>query len=109
MCMTWSWYLSVDFQCFTIGTIILVIWTNNKWIAGAIFSIIFLAASFYNGLMGYVLDFQFQLDVEFDTINIMYTALWSRICGYFCGIICGWYLSTYERKLKLSKVGFLCS
>lgn len=104
MCMSWSWYLSVDFQCFTIGTIILVIWTNNKWIASAIFSVIFMAATFYNGYMGYILNYQFSLDVEFETINILYTSLWSRICGYFCGIICGWYLSTYERKMKLSKV-----
>lgn len=106
MCLSWSWYLSVDFQCFTIGTIILVIWTNNKWIAGSIFSVIFLAASFYNGFLGYKENLQFTLDVEFATLDVLYTALWSRISGYFVGIICGWYLSTYERKLSLSKVSF---
>lgn len=104
MCLSWSWYLSVDFQCFTIGTIILIIWTNNKWIAGSIFSIIFLVATFYNGFLGFTLNMQFTLDMEFETINVMYTALWSRICGYFVGMICGWYLSVYQRKLKLSEV-----
>lgn len=107
MCMSWSWYLSVDFQCFTIGTVILIIFTNNKWIAGFIFSLIFIGSTVYNGINGYLLNLQFSLDVEFATINILYTSLWSRICGYFCGIICGWYLSVFERKMKLSRVGVL--
>lgn len=106
VCLSWSWYLSVDFQCFTIGTIILIIFTNNKWIAGSIFSAIFLGATFYNGYLGYMLNYQFTLDVEFQTINVFYTALWSRISGYFVGIICGWYLSVYERKLSLSWVSW---
>lgn len=107
--MSWSWYLSVDFQCFTIGTIILVIWTNNKWIAGSIFSAIFIAASFYNGFLGYAFNYQFTLDVEYGTLNVLYTAIWSRISGYFVGIICGWYLSVYERNMNLSKVRLLSS
>lgn len=104
MCLSWSWYLSVDFQCFTIGTVILIIWTNNKWIAGSIFSVIFMGATLYNGFLGYTLNYQFTLDVEFETINVLYTALGSRINGYFVGMICGWYLSVYERKTSLSQV-----
>lgn len=104
MCLSWSWYLSVDFQCFAIGTILLVIWSNNKWIAGALFTSLFMGSTFYIAYIGYVTHYQFTLDVFFATVDTLYTSLWVRIPVYFVGMIGGWYLSIFNRKLPMKQV-----
>ncbi|XP_055708225.1 nose resistant to fluoxetine protein 6-like isoform X2 [Phlebotomus papatasi] len=103
ICLTWSWYLSVDLQCFAITTLCLVIWSRSQRLATAIFIVIFLTATFFNSYLGYVLNFDFMYDVEFNSIDFLYTPVWSRIPVYFCGVLAGWFLSTFNRKLYLKR------
>ncbi|GAB0098619.1 nose resistant to fluoxetine protein 6-like [Sergentomyia squamirostris] len=103
LCLTWSWYLSVDLQCFAITTVCLIIWSHSQRLATAIFIGIFLAATLFNSYLGYILNFDFTYDVEFSSIDLLYTPVWSRIPTYFCGVLAGWILSTFQRKLYLKK------
>ncbi|XP_059620324.1 nose resistant to fluoxetine protein 6-like [Phlebotomus argentipes] len=103
ICLTWSWYLSVDLQCFIITTLCLVIWSRSQRLATALFIVIFLTATFFNSYLGYVLNFDFKYDVEFNSIDFLYTPVWSRIPVYFCGVLAGWFLSTFNRKLYLKR------
>uniref|UniRef100_A0A1B0CEN1 Acyltransferase 3 domain-containing protein n=1 Tax=Lutzomyia longipalpis TaxID=7200 RepID=A0A1B0CEN1_LUTLO len=103
LCLTWSWYLSVDLQCFAITTLCLIIWSRWQRLATAIFIVIFLAATFFNTYLGYAIGFDFMYDVEFNSIDFLYTPVWSRIPVYFCGVLAGWFLSTFNRKLYLKR------
>lgn len=81
MCMTWSWFLAADFQCFCLTSLLLVVYTKwvrrksfgnilelfitiNVWIlsryrkvAISIFVFLFTAASIYTGYLGYALKY----------------------------------------------------
>lgn len=46
----------------------------------------------------------FRLDIQYSTIDYLYTPTYTRIGPYFVGVYAGWFLSQYERKLNISKV-----
>lgn len=48
--------------------------------------------------------FSHRLDVQYKTIDYLYTPTYTRIGAYFIGVYVGWYLSHYERKLDIQKV-----
>lgn len=104
MCMSWSWYLSVDFQCFTISSLLLILATKFKKISLGLFGAIFAVATAYNGYIGYQTSYSFTLDSQYKTIDQLYTPTGSRIGPYFIGVFVGWFLSHYDRNLSLSKV-----
>lgn len=104
MCMSWSWYLSVDFQCFTISSLLLITATKFKKISLGLFGAIFAVATAYNGYIGYQTSYSFTLDSQYKTIDQLYTPTGSRIGPYFIGVFVGWFLSHYDRNLSLSKV-----
>lgn len=60
MCMTWSWYLSVDFQCFIISTILLNLYRKLPRISITLFIILFIASTIINGYLGYLHKFAFS-------------------------------------------------
>lgn len=48
--------------------------------------------------------FSHRLDVQYETIDYLYTPTYTRIGAYFIGVVAGWYLSHYDRKMNISKV-----
>lgn len=48
-----------------------------------------------------------RLDVQYETIDYLYTPTYTRIGAYFIGVLAGWYLSHYDRKMDISKVFML--
>lgn len=45
-----------------------------------------------------------RLDVQYKTIDYLYTPTYTRIGAYFIGVFAGWFLSRYDRKLDIEKV-----
>lgn len=45
-----------------------------------------------------------RLDVQYETIDYLYTPTYTRVGAYFIGVFAGWYLSHYDRKMDISKV-----
>ncbi|XP_031618020.1 nose resistant to fluoxetine protein 6-like [Contarinia nasturtii] len=103
MCMTWSWFLAADFQCFCLTSFLLVIYTKKPKVAVSIFVLLFVSASLYTGYLGYVLKYSLTLDVQYNVVDYLYTPTYTRIGAYFIGVYAGWFLSAKDRKLNIKK------
>lgn len=103
MCMISTWYLSVDFQCFLITMILLLVFLKYPKTAVGLFSAVFIAACSYSGYIGYREGFSFKLDVQFNTIDTLYYPTYTRLGGYLVGVLGGYYFVNLNREKKLTK------
>ncbi|XP_055322373.1 nose resistant to fluoxetine protein 6-like isoform X2 [Sitodiplosis mosellana] len=103
MCMTWSWFLAADFQCFCLTSLLLVIYTKKPKVAISMFVLLFVSASIYTGYLGYALKYSLTLDVQYHLVDYLYTPTYTRIGAYFIGVYAGWFLSAKDRKLNIKK------
>ncbi|XP_063697561.1 nose resistant to fluoxetine protein 6-like [Culicoides brevitarsis] len=104
MCMTNSWYLSADFQCFLITIILLVLSLRFPKTSIFGFVLVFLGSCIYSGYVGWTENFSYLLDVQFNSIDTLYYPTYTRIGGYLVGVFSGWLFVKLDEDLKLNKV-----
>lgn len=79
MCISWSWYLSADFQCFIASLMLLVLSMKFPKTAFGLFVGIFIGCCAFSGILGWQDEFSFLLDVQFNTVDTLYYPTWVRI------------------------------
>ncbi|KAL1506261.1 hypothetical protein ABEB36_005655 [Hypothenemus hampei] len=86
MCLSWSWYLSVDMQFFAIGSFLLLLSIIHfKTAAGLLGFMIFIqiAATTFKS---YSLGFIPTLDDQLEHLDAIYDLPWNRIGPYLVGV-----------------------
>ncbi|XP_018569291.2 nose resistant to fluoxetine protein 6-like [Anoplophora glabripennis] len=104
MCMSWSWYLSLDTQLFTVTTLLLILSTVVfKLSAAAVVSLILttiIATAWKCYSIGYIPTMDEQL-VQMDAI---YDLPWNRMGPYLIGVVTAYILKVkLDNKLTLTK------
>ncbi|KAJ8972707.1 hypothetical protein NQ317_014741 [Molorchus minor] len=105
MCLSWSWYLSLDTQFFTITTFLAILsLTAFKVTAAVTFLLIFtgIGATIYKS---YSIGYIPTLDEQLLQLDAIYDLPWNRIGPYLVGAITGYLLQVHlQHKLALTKV-----
>ncbi|XP_070499419.1 nose resistant to fluoxetine protein 6-like [Chironomus tepperi] len=104
MCLSWSWYVSTDFQLFIIASIILAISMKNMKLSALISFIIVAICSMYSGYVGIQQSFAFSLDVQYKSVDELYTKPYTRAAQYITGVWAGYYLSKVNRQWRVRKM-----
>ncbi|KAG5676993.1 hypothetical protein PVAND_006784 [Polypedilum vanderplanki] len=104
MCLSWSWYVSTDFQLFIISSIILAISARNFKLSVILTLIIAVTCSIYSGHIGLQQSFGFSLDNQYRSIDELYTKPYTRAAQYLAGTWTGFYLSKINRQWGIRKI-----
>lgn len=104
MCLSWSWYLSIDTQGFILSTFILILSTIHfKTAAGLIITgvlINIVAGTYTSYSIGYIPT----MDNQLAFLDKLYDLPWLRSGPYFIGVIAGYILKVrLQDKLVLKK------
>ncbi|XP_018364835.1 PREDICTED: nose resistant to fluoxetine protein 6-like [Trachymyrmex cornetzi] len=103
MCSPWSWYLSCDMQFFIIGLALLILSTVYFYVAVVILSTILIASVILSGYISYIYEFVPTLDEQYRLVDILYIVPWMRIGPYIIGMITGYIIKRFNKKIALKK------
>uniref|UniRef100_A0A336MFI4 CSON000340 protein n=1 Tax=Culicoides sonorensis TaxID=179676 RepID=A0A336MFI4_CULSO len=98
MCMSWSWYLSVELQCFTVGILLMMIYYKNKALGLILSFLTFKFSLFVTSMKAIRANYALSLDVQYHTLDLLYTPFWTRIGAYVIGMLSGHYLAIQRTK-----------
>ncbi|XP_011704081.1 PREDICTED: nose resistant to fluoxetine protein 6-like [Wasmannia auropunctata] len=103
MCMSWSWYLSVDMQFFVIAVALLILSTICFYMAAFILGALLIGSIAFSGYLSYIYEYTPTLDEQYRLLDELYIPPWVRISPYIIGIITGYILTQLKGKLVLKK------
>ncbi|VEN47335.1 unnamed protein product [Callosobruchus maculatus] len=104
MCLSWSWYLSLDTQAFMVATFLLILSTIAFKIA-AVFTILLVIGNIAAvSMKSYSIGYIPTMDEQFAQLDAIYDLPWHRIGPYLVGLITAYFLKVQlENKLNLQK------
>ncbi|XP_039313485.1 uncharacterized protein LOC113003453 [Solenopsis invicta] len=109
MCMNWSWYLSVDMQCYTINLMVLILSTIYFNGAVTILGALLISSIILTGYISYAYEYVPALNELYRHADILYIPPWMRINSYIIGVITGYILIKLNNNLLWKKkVIILC-
>ncbi|KAK5649569.1 hypothetical protein RI129_000598 [Pyrocoelia pectoralis] len=104
MCLSWSWYLSVDTQFFLVSTFLLILSTICFKTAVALLVICVVISISITGYSSYAIGYIPSMDEQFAQLDAIYDFPWNRIGPYLIGVVTGYILTIkLEGKLNLKK------
>ncbi|XP_076627065.1 nose resistant to fluoxetine protein 6 [Colletes latitarsis] len=102
LCLTWSWYLSDDTQFFIYGTLLLLISITHFNFALAVGIVTFITSIVATGYIAYTIDYIPLIDIQFQTLSLLYIPPLLRIGPFLLGMATAHLLAKWEYKLELS-------
>ncbi|XP_063912546.1 nose resistant to fluoxetine protein 6-like [Zophobas morio] len=105
MCLSWSWYLSVDTQFFAIATFLLILSTTKFKTSATITVLLIVVNIFATTYKSYSIKYIPTMDDQLTQLDAIYDLPWNRIGPYLVGVITAYiFVVKLERKLKLTKI-----
>ncbi|XP_018308518.1 nose resistant to fluoxetine protein 6, partial [Mycetomoellerius zeteki] len=101
MCLSWSWYLSNDMQFFIIGQALLILSTVYFYVTVVILGIILIGSIILSGYVSYIYGFVPTLDEQNRLADVLYFPPWIRIGPYIIGMITGYIIVRFNKKIAL--------
>ncbi|EGI64402.1 Nose resistant to fluoxetine protein 6 [Acromyrmex echinatior] len=105
-CLVWSWYLSSDMQFFIIGLALLILSTVYFYVAVVILCTILIASIILSGYISYIYEYVPTLDEQYRLLDVLYFPPWIRIGPYIIGMITGYIIRRFNKKIILKKVKY---
>lgn len=117
LCLSWSWYIANDMQYFIFGTILLMLYTWQSFVALGVGGLTLLACIVSNAYLVYVLDYVPSVDDVHRTLTALYMRPWLRIGPFLVGMATAIIIDKLNYKAQLSKrnvaigwtLGVLCN
>ncbi|XP_043253992.1 nose resistant to fluoxetine protein 6-like [Colletes gigas] len=106
LCLTWSWYLSDDTQFFIFGTLLLLISITHFNFALTAGIVTFIASIVATGYVAYTIDYVPLIDIQFQTLSLLYIPPLLRIGPFLIGMATAHLLAKWDYKLELSNKAF---
>ncbi|KYN12525.1 Nose resistant to fluoxetine protein 6 [Trachymyrmex cornetzi] len=103
MCLSWSWYLSSDMQFFIIGLTLLILSTVYFYVAVVILGTLLIGSIILSGYISYIYEYVPTLDEQYRLQDVLYYPPWVRIGPYIIGIITGYIIKRFNKKIALKK------
>ncbi|KAG5322560.1 NRF6 protein, partial [Pseudoatta argentina] len=103
MCLSWSWYLSSDMQFFIIGLALLILSTVYFYVAVVILGILLISSVILSGYISYIYEYVPTLDEQYRLQDVLYYPPWVRIGPYIIGMITGYIIKRFNKKIVLKK------
>ncbi|XP_018314239.1 nose resistant to fluoxetine protein 6-like, partial [Mycetomoellerius zeteki] len=103
MCLSWSWYLSNDMQFFIIGQALLILSTVYFYVTVVVLGIILIGSIILSGYVSYIYEFVPTLDEQNRLADVLYFPPWIRIGPYIIGMITGYIIVRFNKKIALKK------
>lgn len=104
MCLSWSWYLSVDTQFFMVSTILLILSTIWFKAAVTVLVICVVICISVTGYSSYAVGYIPSMDEQYVKLDAIYDFPWNRIGPYLIGVVTGYILTVkLEGKLNVKK------
>ncbi|KAM8871913.1 O-acyltransferase like protein-like [Synchiropus picturatus] len=115
-CLPWTWYLSLDFQCYATTPLLILAHRKNK----VVFAVLVVTLLLMTILTGSILTallhlpvFQSEFSSSVDFVLLYYQKPYSRYGPFLIGILFGVYLKTRKATLLKKKwqaaLGWICS
>ncbi|XP_012059881.1 PREDICTED: nose resistant to fluoxetine protein 6-like [Atta cephalotes] len=104
MCLSWGWYLSSDMQFFIIGLTLLILSTVYFYMAVVILSTLLISSVILSGYISYIYEYVPTLDEQYKLADVLYFPPWIRIGPYIIGMITGYIIRRFNKKIALKKV-----
>ncbi|KAG5341008.1 NRF6 protein, partial [Acromyrmex heyeri] len=109
ICLSWNWYLSNDMQFYVIGLALLILSTVYFYVAVVILSTILIASVILSGYISYIYEYVPTLDEQYRLVDVLYFPPWIRIGPYIIGMITGYIIRRFNKKIVLKKnIVILC-
>ncbi|XP_053729627.1 O-acyltransferase like protein-like [Synchiropus splendidus] len=116
LCLPWTWYLSLDFQCYATTPLLILAHRKNK----VVFAVLVVTLLLMTILTGSILTallhlpvFQSEISSSVDFTLFYYQKPYSRYGPFLIGILFGVYLKTRKATLLKKKwqaaLGWICS
>ncbi|RZC40276.1 nose resistant to fluoxetine protein 6-like, partial [Asbolus verrucosus] len=107
MCLSWSWYLSVDTQFFVIATFLLILSTISFKTSVILTILLIIGNVLATTYTSYSIRYIPTMDEQLSDLDAIYDLPWNRIGPYLIGVITAYiFLVKFERKLILKEVVF---
>lgn len=106
MCMSWSWYLAVDLQCFVLGIFLLMFYSRFRIQALATGFAIIMYCLHGITVEAVMVKYAISLDVQYEYLDQFYTSTKGRVYVYLVGIITGYLFATRKNNLRVPTVSF---
>ncbi|XP_044257977.1 nose resistant to fluoxetine protein 6-like isoform X2 [Tribolium madens] len=104
MCLSWSWYLSVDTQFFTIVTFLLILSTSKFKISAALTVLLIIGNVLATTYKSYTIRYIPTMDEQLTELDAIYDLPWNRIGPYLIGVITAYiYVIKLKQKLILKE------
>ncbi|KAG5347326.1 NRF6 protein, partial [Acromyrmex charruanus] len=109
MCLFWSWYLSNDMQFYIIGLALLILSTVYFYVAVVILGTLLISSVILSGYISYIYEYVPTLDEQYRLLDVFYFPPWIRIGPYIIGMITGYIIRRFNKKIVLKKnIVILC-
>ncbi|KAJ8921442.1 hypothetical protein NQ315_003060 [Exocentrus adspersus] len=104
MCMSWSWYLSLDTQFFTITTFLLILSSIAFKASVVVLVTLILGSVIATAWKSYSIKYIPTMDEQLTQLDAIYDLPWNRIGPYLVGVITAYILVVkLQNKLVLRK------
>ncbi|CAH2001179.1 unnamed protein product [Acanthoscelides obtectus] len=104
MCLSWSWYLSLDTQAFMVAIALLILSTVVFKIAAAFTILLVLVNIVAVSMKTYSIGYIPTMDEQFAQLDAIYDLPWHRIGPYLIGVITAYFLKVrLQNKLSLQR------
>ncbi|CAH1956134.1 unnamed protein product [Acanthoscelides obtectus] len=104
MCLSWSWYLSLDTQAFMVAIALLILSTVVFKIAAAFTILLVLVNIVSVSMKTYSIGYIPTMDEQFAQLDAIYDLPWHRIGPYLVGVITAYFLKVrLQNKLSLQR------
>nr|CAI5829652.1 unnamed protein product [Callosobruchus analis] len=104
MCLSWSWYLSLDTQAFMVASFLLILSTVAIKVAAAFTILLLIGNIAAVSVKSYSIGYIPTMDEQFAKLDAIYDLPWHRIGPYLVGLITAYFLKVkLQNKLSLQK------
>ncbi|XP_071369993.1 O-acyltransferase like protein-like [Centroberyx affinis] len=102
MCVSWTWYLALDFQCYVTTPLLVYLFRWNRVLLAAVAATLLLITSVASAVLTALLQIPVHLPVmEFSENYVVYyyDKIYTRYGPYLIGILMGIYMTTKKDQL----------
>ncbi|EEZ98971.2 nose resistant to fluoxetine protein 6 [Tribolium castaneum] len=104
MCLSWSWYLSVDTQFFTVVSFLLILSTSKFKISAALTVLLIIGNVLATTYKSYTIRYIPTMDEQLTELDAIYDLPWNRIGPYLIGVVTAYiYVIKLKQKLVLKE------
>ncbi|KAK9878820.1 hypothetical protein WA026_003655 [Henosepilachna vigintioctopunctata] len=104
MCLSWSWYMSLDTQAFVISAMLLIVSTFAFKFAASSLIVLILGSMLVTAYKSYSISYIPTMDEQLVHLDDIYDLPWNRIGPYLVGTATGYFLvEKLQYKLVLGK------